>query len=58
MTQILTVNKNDLSEKIGTVSKKRIFQVLQGIRLLTDPERWIKFPGDIDTLTRSINIKT
>lgn len=37
MTQIFTVNKSDFSEKIGTVSKKRIFQVLQGIRLLTEP---------------------
>jgi mRNA interferase MazF len=37
ITQIFTVNKSDLSEKIGTVSKKRFFQVLQGIRLLTEP---------------------
>ncbi|MCA1792445.1 MAG: type II toxin-antitoxin system PemK/MazF family toxin [Desulfotignum sp.] len=37
ITQIFTVNKNDLSEKIGTLSKERIFQVLQGIRLLTEP---------------------
>jgi mRNA interferase MazF len=37
ITQIFTVNKSDLSEKIGTLSKERIFQVLQGIRLLTEP---------------------
>lgn len=37
ITQIFTVNKSDLSEKIGTLSKKRVFQVLQGIRLLTEP---------------------
>jgi mRNA interferase MazF len=37
ITQIFTVNKSDLSEKIGTLSKKRILQVLQGIRLLTEP---------------------
>ena len=37
ITQIFTVNKSDLSEKIKTLSKKRVFQVLQGIRLLTEP---------------------
>ena len=37
ISQIFTVNKSDLSEKIGTLSKKRILQVLQGIRLLTEP---------------------
>jgi mRNA interferase MazF len=37
ITQIFTVNKSDLSEKIGTLSKERIFQVLQGIHLLTEP---------------------
>lgn len=37
ITRIFTVNKSDLSEKIGTLSKKRILQVLQGIRLLTEP---------------------
>lgn len=36
ITQIFTVNKSDLSEKIGTLSKDRIFQVLQGIQLLTE----------------------
>ena len=37
ISQLFTVNKNDLSEKIGTLSKDRIFQVLQGIKLLTEP---------------------
>ena len=37
ISQIFTVNKSDLSEKIGTLSKDRILQVLQGIRLLTEP---------------------
>jgi mRNA interferase MazF len=37
ISQIFTVNKSDLSEKIGTLSKDRIFQVLQGIKLLTEP---------------------
>ena len=37
ITQIYTVNKTDLSEKIGTVSKDRMCEILSGIRLLTDP---------------------
>ena len=38
ITQIFTVNKSDLSEKIGTLSKQRINEVLEGIRLLTEPK--------------------
>jgi mRNA interferase MazF len=37
ISQLFTVNKGDLSEKIGTLSKDRFLQVLQGIRLLTEP---------------------
>ena len=37
ISQIFTVNKSDLSEKIGTLSKIRISSILQGIRLLTEP---------------------
>ena len=37
ISQVFTVNKSDLREKIGTLSKDRISQILQGIRLLTDP---------------------
>ena len=37
ISQIFTVNKSDLSGKIGTLSKDRIYQVLQGIKLLTEP---------------------
>ena len=37
ISQIFTVNKSDLTEKIGTLSNNRIIQVLQGIRLLTEP---------------------
>ena len=37
ISQIFTVNKSNLSEKIGTLSKDRISLVLQGIRLLTEP---------------------
>jgi mRNA interferase MazF len=38
ISQIFTVNKSDLSEKIGTLSKQRIAQILDGIRLLTEPK--------------------
>ena len=37
ISQIFTVNKSDLTEKIGTLSKDRFLQVLQGVRLLTEP---------------------
>jgi mRNA interferase MazF len=37
ISQLFTVNKSDLSEKIGTLSKDRFFQILQGIKLLTEP---------------------
>jgi len=36
ISQLFTLNKSDLSEKIGTLSKDRIFQILQGIKLLTE----------------------
>ncbi len=38
ISQLFTVNKSDLSEKIGTLSKDRFLQVLQGIKLLTEPK--------------------
>ncbi len=37
ISQIFTVNKSDLSEKIGTLSEDRISHILRGIRLLTEP---------------------
>lgn len=37
ISQIFTVNKTDLSEKIGKVSAKRLNEVLEGIKLLTEP---------------------
>jgi len=37
ISQIFTVNKTDLSEKIGTFSPQRLSQILDGIRLLTEP---------------------
>jgi mRNA interferase MazF len=37
ISQLFTVNKSDLSQKIGMLSKDRIAQILQGIKLLTEP---------------------
>ena len=37
VSQLFTVDKSDLTEHIGTLSKKRVRQILDGIRLLTEP---------------------
>lgn len=37
ISQIFTINKSDLSEKIGFLSRERFAQVLEGIKLLTEP---------------------
>jgi len=37
VSQILTVDKSELTEHIGTLSKKRVRQILDGIKLLTEP---------------------
>ena len=37
ISQIFTVNKSDLSEKIGSLSRERFNQVLEGIKLLIEP---------------------
>jgi mRNA interferase MazF len=37
VSQLFTVDKDQLSEHIGTLSKKRIRQILEGIKLLTEP---------------------
>jgi len=37
ISQIITVDKSDLVEKIGTLSPARVHQILEGIRLLTEP---------------------
>ena len=37
ISQIFTVNKSDLSEKIGTLSMDRISQIIHGVRLITEP---------------------
>jgi mRNA interferase MazF len=37
ITQIYTVNKTDLVKRIGTITKDRMLEILQGIKLLTEP---------------------
>jgi mRNA interferase MazF len=37
ISQIFTVDKQDLVEKIGTLSQKRVVQILEGIGLLFEP---------------------
>jgi len=37
ISQIFTVNKSDLVEKIGSLSRNRFYQVLEGIQLLIGP---------------------
>ena len=37
VTQILTLNKFDLIDKIGTLSKKRVQEILSGIKLVIEP---------------------
>ena len=37
VSQIFTVDKTQLGEKIGTLSAKRVREILNGIQLLTEP---------------------
>jgi len=37
VSQIFTVDKRDLVEKIGTLPRQRVRQILDGIRMLTEP---------------------
>jgi len=37
ITQVYTVNKIDLAEKIGKVSEKKLKEIIEGIKLLTEP---------------------
>jgi len=37
VTQIMTVDKSDLVEKIGTLSNKRIREILEGVQLVLQP---------------------
>ena len=37
MMQILTIDKSDLKEKIGRLSRERVREILDGLRLVTEP---------------------
>ena len=37
ITQILTIDKRALAEKIGTLSKEHVHQIVDGLQLLTEP---------------------
>ena len=45
VSQIFTVDKALLTEKIGTLSKKRIRQILAGLAIVTEPQE-IYFDGN------------
>jgi mRNA interferase MazF len=38
ITQILTIDKSDLVEKIGSLSPRRIDQIIEGVELLLEPK--------------------
>jgi mRNA interferase MazF len=38
ISQIITVDKSDLIEKIGSLSQSRITQIIKGIKLLIEPK--------------------
>jgi len=42
VTQVFTVDKNDLLEKIGTLSPDRIDEVLRGVRLVLEPRSLLR----------------
>ncbi len=37
ISQVVTVNKSDLAEKIGSLSAEKIKKIIDGIKLLIDP---------------------
>ena len=39
VSQIFTVDKSDLAEKIGTLSRQRVREILDGIQLLMEPRK-------------------
>lgn len=41
VSQIFTVDRTQLGEQIGTLSKKRVHQILDGIRLVIEPRDMI-----------------
>ena len=42
ISQIFTVNKSNLSDKIGSLTHERFNQVLEGIKLLTEPREIVE----------------
>jgi len=37
VSQLVTVDKHDLQEKIGSLSRRRVLQIIDGIKLLLEP---------------------
>ncbi len=37
ISQVLTIDKSEMIDKIGTLSKERVVEILEGIKLLTEP---------------------
>ena len=37
ISQLITVNKHDLQDKIGSLSRKRVLQIVEGLKLLLEP---------------------
>lgn len=37
VSQVLTISKSEMIDKIGTLSKERIDEILEGIKLITEP---------------------
>lgn len=37
VSQVLTIDKSELVDKIGALSKERVNEILEGIKLLTEP---------------------
>jgi len=42
ISKTFTVNKSDLSDKIGSLTHERLNQVLEGIKLLTEPRELVE----------------
>ncbi len=38
VTQLVTADKNDLVEKIGSLPRKRVTQIIDGVKLLLEPK--------------------
>lgn len=38
ISQVVTLNKSDLVEKIGSIPSQRVRQIMEGIKLLMEPK--------------------